>query len=113
MTVARTTKRIQPRMAVLRCCALQRPARAATLRDCIKRKLLRGGREELIRSLPARAALVLGAAWRPPSVQPSAAREVAVPTAGTTSAASVLAMGACRITCVDGGAIDVRGELQE
>jgi hypothetical protein len=29
MTVARTTNRIQPRMAVLRCCALQRPALAA------------------------------------------------------------------------------------
>ena len=30
---ARTTKAIQPRMAVLRCLALQRPARAAMLRD--------------------------------------------------------------------------------
>jgi hypothetical protein len=33
ITVARTTKRIQPRIAVLRCEALQRPARAARLRD--------------------------------------------------------------------------------
>src|ERR1044072_7139645 len=29
MTVARTTKRIHPRIARLRCCALQRPAGAA------------------------------------------------------------------------------------
>ena len=33
-TVARMTKANQPRIAFLRCCALQRPARAARLRDC-------------------------------------------------------------------------------
>ena len=43
-TVARTTNRIQPRMAVLRCWALHRPARAARLRGCIQGPvLLRGG----------------------------------------------------------------------
>src|SRR3954447_19062936 len=36
MTVASTTNKIQPRMAVLRCCALHRPAVAARLRDCIR-----------------------------------------------------------------------------
>src|SRR4051812_19802115 len=36
MTVASTTNKIQPRMAVLRCCALHRPALAARLRDCIR-----------------------------------------------------------------------------
>src|SRR3954454_1171953 len=35
MTVASTTNKIQPRMAVLRCCALHRPALAARLRDAI------------------------------------------------------------------------------
>ena len=34
-TAARTTNAIQPRMAVLRCCALHRPARAARFRDCM------------------------------------------------------------------------------
>ena len=37
MTVARTTNRIQPMMAVLRCVALHLPARAARLRGCIGR----------------------------------------------------------------------------
>src|SRR6478736_3568796 len=36
MTVASTTNKTQPRMAVLRCCALHRPALAARLRDCIR-----------------------------------------------------------------------------
>src|SRR3954452_3664633 len=35
MTVASTTNKTQPRMAVLRCCALHRPALAARLRDFI------------------------------------------------------------------------------
>src|SRR5918999_894016 len=34
-TVAMITKANQPRIAFLRCCALQRPARAAKFRDCI------------------------------------------------------------------------------
>src|SRR5215207_7654048 len=42
-TVARTTNRIQPKMAVLRCCALHLPARAARLRDCIRPELLQAG----------------------------------------------------------------------
>ena len=47
-TTASTTNRIQPRMAVLRCSALHRPARAARLRDCIRRWLLQGGRGGLL-----------------------------------------------------------------
>src|SRR5215208_314408 len=35
ITVARTTNRIQPRIAVLRCVALQRPARAARFFGCM------------------------------------------------------------------------------
>src|SRR5829696_1055931 len=42
-TVARTTNSSQPRIAVLRCCALHRPARAARLRDCIQTELLGRG----------------------------------------------------------------------
>src|SRR5215217_8149049 len=42
ITEARTTKRIQPRMAVLRCVALHRPARAAKLRGCIVGSSSRG-----------------------------------------------------------------------
>ena len=46
--VARTTKRIQPMMAVLRCVALHLPARAARLRGCTEGISFESGGEDLL-----------------------------------------------------------------
>src|SRR5689334_23328868 len=83
MTAAKATKRIQPRIAVLRCWALHRPARAARLRDCIRAELhLRGGGEGRGSDSQRRAA----PGWGQPGVGPGrrrvAAPEVAAPRAG-------------------------------
>src|SRR3954447_14027627 len=66
MTVASTTNKIQPRMAVLRCCALHRPALAARLRDFIRTCApSKGGGGRTRTSLPGAWSGQWGAARRP------------------------------------------------
>src|ERR1043165_8764561 len=56
MTNAMATKAIQPQMAVLRCCALQRPARAANVLACTQLLLEEEGRRTCqvrVRTVPS------------------------------------------------------------
>src|SRR3954468_22462200 len=73
-TMARTTNRIQPRMAVRRCSALQRPARAARLRGCMAGSFVCGS--YAVRStLFVHCTIREGGQTEPPMNQPAPATE--------------------------------------